>query len=133
MFRIKFSREIVLKLLFQIDILNLNSKELDLLLENNSFFMKGLNDTEREFILKIITKVLAEKETIDNLISKQLIGWKLKRLAVVDRNLLRMGIGESYFNDQKAIIIDDIVRIAKKYGEQESYKIINAILDKVIA
>ena len=36
------------------------------------------------------TKVLAEKETIDNLISKQLIGWKLKRLAVVDRNLLRI-------------------------------------------
>ena len=43
-----------------------------------------------------------------------------------------MGMGEAYFNDQKAIIIDDVVRIAKKYGDKESYKIINAILDKVI-
>ena len=56
----------------------------------------------------------------------------MKRLITVDRNLLRMGIAESYFNKEKAIIIDDIIRIAKKYSEKDSFKIINAILDKVI-
>jgi transcription termination factor NusB len=43
-----------------------------------------------------------------------------------------MGIAESHFNDQKAVIIDDIIRIAQKYGDQDDYKFINAILDKVI-
>lgn len=66
------------------------------------------------------------------MIADNLIGWKLERLMAVDRNLLRMGIAESYINDQKAIIIDDVVRIAKKYGGEESYKIINAVLDKVL-
>ena len=77
------------------------------------------------------TKNYKKKENIDSLISENLIGWKLNRLTPIDRNLLRMGIAESC-NNEKAIIIDDIVRIAKKYGGEDSYKIINAILDKVI-
>ena len=133
MFRIKFSREIILKLLYQIDILDQGTENLEAILQESTNFTKGLNDAEKQFVMKILEKVLTEKTKIDELIAKNLIGWKLDRLAVVDRNLLRMGIGEAFFNDQKAVIIDDIVRIAKKYGDKESYKIINAILDKVIA
>ncbi len=132
MFRIKYSREAILKLLYQLDVLDLGGIGADELLERNLCFFKGLNTRERNFILKILDKVLTEKETIDRMISRSLIGWKLERLMAVDRTLLRMGIGESFFNDQKAIIIDDVIRIAKKYGGEESYKIINAILDKVL-
>ncbi len=132
MFRIKFCRETILKLLYQIDILDLDINKIDNLWQEETFYLKGLNPTERDFVMKIIDKVLQEKEIIDQTITENLIGWKLKRLAVIDRNLLRMGMGESFFNDQKAIIIDDVVRIAKKYSDKESYKIINAILDKVL-
>lgn len=132
MFRVKYSRETTLKLLFQIDILGLNGKPVEDILEENKNFFKDLNDEEKEFIIKIIKKIQMEKEDIDDLISKNLIGWKLDRLMSIDRSLLRMGIAESHFNDQKAVIIDDIIRIAKKYGGEDSYKIINAILDKVI-
>ena len=132
MFRIKFCRETILKLLYQIDILDLDINKIDNLWQEETFYLKGLNQTERDFVMKIIDKVLQEKEIIDQTITENLIGWKLKRLAVIDRNLLRMGMGESFFNDQKAIIIDDVVRIAKKYSDKESYKIINAILDKVL-
>ena len=102
------------------------------LLRNNKNFFKGITRLEKNFILKIAQKVLDEKDKIDQLISENLIGWKLDRLMAVDRTLLRMGVAESYFNTQKAILIDDVVRIAKKYGGEDSYKIINAILDKVI-
>jgi N utilization substance protein B len=132
MFRIKFCRETILKLLYQIDILELDQNKLENLWQEEIFFLKGLNQTEKEFVMRITNKVLQEKEKIDQTISDHLIGWQIKRLAVIDRNLLRMGIGEAYFNDQKAIIIDDVVRIAKKYSDKESYKIINAILDKVL-
>ncbi len=132
MFRIKYSREIVLKILYEVDVLGLKDMDVPHLLQLNAVFLKGLNSQEKSFITKIIRKVLDEQKMIDQLVSKNLIGWKLERLLPVDRCLLRMGIGESYFNDQKAIIIDDVVRIAKKYGGEESFKIVNAILDKVI-
>jgi N utilization substance protein B len=132
MFRIKYSREGVLKLLYLADAIDTGEQTAEDLLDHNIGFFRGLNAMEREFIIKISQKVMDEKETIDGLISGNLIGWKLARLMAVDRSLLRMGIAESYFNDQKAIIIDDVIRIAKKYGGEDSYKIINAILDKVI-
>lgn len=132
MFRVKYSREATLKLLYQIDILGLNGKPVEDVLEENKNFFIDLKDEEKKFIIKIIKKIQMEKETIDALIAKNLIGWKLDRLMSIDRSLLRMGIAESQFNDQKAVIIDDIIRIAKKYGGEDSYKIINAILDKVI-
>lgn len=132
MFRIKYSREAVLKILYVSDVLDLDSMSAEDLLDNHTNFFKSLNEKEREFILNVVGKVLDDQEAIDILISDNLIGWKLERLNPVDRCLLRMGVAESHFNDQKAIIIDDVIRIAKKYGSEESYKIINAILDKVI-
>lgn len=132
MFRIKYSREAVLKLLYQADVLPDENLDAEELLEQNNAYFRSLNTMEKDFILKIVQKVVDEKNAIDGLISRSLIGWKLERLMAVDRCLLRMGIAESFFNDQKPVIIDDVIRIAKKYGGEDSYKIINAILDKVI-
>lgn len=132
MFRIKFCREIVLKLLFQEDIMATESLNSEEMLKTGKPFYKELTEEESEYVKRTINTFENNKEKIDEQISSNLIGWKLKRLTPVDRNLLRMGISESYHNDQKAIIIDDIIRIAKKYGEEDSYKIINAVLDKVL-
>jgi N utilization substance protein B len=136
MFRIKYCREIAFKLLYEIDVLPLRDETemepLEQLLQNHLDFYRGLNNREKQFILTILQKTRENKKSMDQLIADNLIGWKLERLMAVDRNLLRMGLAESYINDQKAIIIDDVVRIAKKYGGEESYKIINAVLDKVL-
>ena len=122
-----------MKLLYQVDIMNLDTQVTAVqLLRNNRDFFNIITHLEKKHILKIIQKVLDEKDKIDQLISNNLIGWKLERLMPVDRALLRMGVAESFFNTEKAILIDDVIRIAKKYGGEESYKIINAILDKVI-
>lgn len=132
MFRVKYSREVILKLLYQIDILDQFESPASETLENNKDFFKDLNEIEKEFITDIIRRIIDEQVSIDEKISKNLIGWKLGRLTPIDRNLLRMGIAESTKTGKKIIIIDDIIRIAKKYGGEESYKIINAVLDKVI-
>ena len=132
MFRIKYCRETIMRLLYLADVMGLEDQPAEELLQHNIMFFRGLNKIEKDFIFKIFKKVMKEKKMIDQLISQHLIGWKLERLMPVERSLLRMGVGESYFNDQKAIIIDDVIRIAKKYGGEDSYKIINAVLDKVI-
>ncbi|MCU0289829.1 MAG: transcription antitermination factor NusB [Acidobacteria bacterium] len=136
MFRIKYCREIAFKLLYETDVIpqpeEFAAEPPEQILEKYLDFFRGLNNKEKEFILTILQKVRENKKSIDQLIADNLIGWKLERLMPVDRNLLRMGIAESYINKEKAIIIDDVVRIAKKYGGEESYRIINAVLDKVL-
>ncbi len=132
MFRIKYCREVILKLMYQIDTMDQYDISVEELIKKNNHFFKEINDTEFDFISNIINKIIQDKGSIDDKISKNLIGWKIGRLTPIDRNLIRMGIAESAETGKKIIIIDDIVRIAKKYGGAESYKIINAVLDKVI-
>ena len=132
MFRIKYSREVALKLLYLIDSNHCSDADPDELLEENAGFFKGLNDVETGYVRKILEQILASRNEIDEAISSRLIGWRFFRLYVIERNLLRLGLAESRFNDQRAVIIDDIVRMAKKYGDVDSFRIVNAVLDKVI-
>ncbi|MBN2400196.1 MAG: transcription antitermination factor NusB [Candidatus Aminicenantes bacterium] len=132
MFRIKYSREIILKILYQLDLLKCEAIQSDPLIEEYFKSFKRVNPDEENFIRRVVQIVLDDKARIDALIASNLIDWKLERLAPIDRNLMRMGIAEATFNSEKPIIIDDIIRISKKYSECDSYKLINAILDKVI-
>jgi N utilization substance protein B len=132
MFRVKYGREIALKILFQIDVLNLAGDAGAALADEFLNLHARVSDGEKEYIMGIVGEVLRDQAGMDESISRHLIGWKLSRISPVDRCLIRMGMAESRRNGQKPIIIDDIIRIAKKYGESDSYKFINAILDKVI-
>lgn len=131
MFRIKYCREVILKLLYSADIQKEKITSPHKKIDEYKDFFESLNQEEKDYIAKIIDKVFSELETIDQTIKDRLIGWQLQRLTPIDRNLIRMGMAEMFFNNEKAIIIDDIIRISKKYSEKDSYKIINAILDKV--
>lgn len=133
MFRAKYCRDIAFKLIYLIDALHLGEEsKSEQILELNRSFISEINDEEKKFILKLVNKTRAEKEKIDKLISDSLISWKLERLMAIDRALLRLGLADSYFTRHKAVIIDDVIRLAKKYGTPESYKIINAVLDNVL-
>jgi N utilization substance protein B len=132
MFRIKYSREIVLKILYQLDALKCDAAQSGPVIDEYFRSFRAVNPDEEKFIRRLVQAVMERKKEIDAAITENLIGWKLNRLALIDRNLLRMGIAEATFNSEKPIIIDDILRIAKKYSDADSYKLINAILDKVI-
>jgi transcription antitermination protein NusB len=132
MFRIKYSREIVLKILYELDALKCDAAQSGPVIDDYFRSFREVNPDEEAFIRRLVQAVMEGKKEIDDAIAKNLIGWKLNRLALIDRNLLRMGIAEATFNSEKPIIIDDILRIAKKYSDADSYKLINAILDKVI-
>ena len=59
--------------------------------------------------------------------------WDLKRMAVVDRNILRLAIYEMYFRDDipPIVSINEAVDIAKKFSTGDSGKFVNGILDKI--
>ncbi len=133
MFRVKFCREVALKIVFPLDLLNVPVTQARREAEEALGEVCGLTEDERLFVLDLVTRVTANQAEIDRQIAAHLVGWKLSRLIAIDRCLLRLGIAEGQIDPaKKPIIIDDVLRIAKKYSEADSYKIINAVLDKVI-
>ena len=70
---------------------------------------------------------------IDKLITTYTTNWQLKRIAVIDRNILRFAVHEPRFREDipPKVAINEAIDIAKKYGDKDSGKFVNGILDKI--
>jgi transcription antitermination protein NusB len=94
-----------------------------------------LKQSEPEFATKfsfdLISKCAENKEDLDALIRDKLKHWDLKRVAIIDRVLLRMALAEFlYFEDiPPKVTIDEIIEIGKEYSTEKSSQFINGILD----
>jgi transcription antitermination factor NusB len=91
------------------------------------------NDEVKSFSSRIVLGIRDHLEEIDNKITEYATNWQLKRMAVIDRNILRLGVFElKYTNDiPPKVAINEAVELAKKYGDLESSKFVNGILDKI--
>ena len=124
------ARDWVLKILYQSDI---TKRPIDLSAEyfwNN----EETPDPEiQEFSKRLVLGVQENMTDIDAIISKYATNWQLKRMAVIDKNILRLGVFElKYAPDiPPKVTINEAVELAKKYGDYESSKFVNGILDKI--
>jgi N utilization substance protein B len=86
-----------------------------------------------EYAAKLVEKVMLEKKSIDALLITHAANWDLKRMTVIDRNILRLAVGELlFFKDTPyKVVIDEAVELAKIYGTDESGKFVNGILDSI--
>ncbi len=91
----------------------------------------SLNHPSVKFAKKQLKGVLEHKDELDKIIQKFLKGWKLNRLASVDRNILRLGLYELLkCSDIPAkVAINEAVELAKKFGSDESSSFVNGVLD----
>ena len=122
------SRELVLKFLYEYD---LNRNDLG---DQFIQFRKRNPASEKvlEFVSRLIFKTVEHQQEIDDRIQKSCENWSLSRMAVVDRNILRMAVAELYYlNTPARVAIDEAVEIAKKFGGTQSPEFINGILDRV--
>lgn len=125
----RLTREAVLKALFQVDVGEIEpGKALDYALEG-----LFLNDGEKSFASELFSGTLKASEEIDRYLTFHLVKWELKRIAAVDRSILRMAIFEIiYLPDvPPAVTINEAVELAKKYSNPESVAFINGVLDKI--
>lgn len=124
------SRELAAQFLYQIDITGEDNWQRAL---ENFWNEQVVVQDVKEFSNRIINKVVEQKKEIDKLITSYTTNWDITRIAVVDRNILRMAMSELlYMDDIPPIVsINEAVDIAKKYGTIESGKFVNGILDKV--
>jgi transcription antitermination protein NusB len=123
------ARELAMQLLFQSEFAPQISVSSFLQVYDNNFSQATITYAE-----VIIHGVQENKKRIDDLISLVSRNWKVDRMAIVDRNLLRIAIFEMKIHTDRLsekIVINEAVEIAKKYGTTESSAFINGILDQI--
>lgn len=86
-----------------------------------------------EFTTALVSKTVEHVAEIDKIISQKVQRWELSRIAVVDKNLLRLAICELlYFDDiPQKVSINEAIELAKIYSTAESGRFVNGILDSV--
>lgn len=124
------ARELALQMLFQHD---MSGNAPDMILSTFEDLQKSKANT-KEFAIKIFRGTVDHLAEIDDMIQAQAENWRLSRMAVVDRNIIRMSVYEFlHENDTpKLVIIDEAIEIAKKFGTQKSSQFINGILDGIL-
>jgi len=125
------ARECALKVLYQRDV---TPRTVEEAIKN---FIDSQDDpvTEEsvEFMTRLVNGVNENLQRIDDAISRYATNWQLKRMAIIDRNVLRLGVFELYYADDipPKVTINESVELAKKYGDIDSSKFVNGILDKI--
>ena len=77
---------------------------------------------------EILTGVMLDREAIDGTIDGLAIDWRLDRLSITDRNLLRLSLWELNRGEPPAVVVNEAVEIAQEYGGPESSRFVNGIL-----
>ena len=123
------SRELALQVLYQIDITQ-DPPEKALEIFWRDF---PTEPPVKEFAESLVLKTIEHLEKLDALISRVASNWEIKRMARVDRNVLRLGACELLWMEDipPKVSINEAVELAKKFGDVESGKFINGILDKI--
>ena len=87
----------------------------------------------RAFAEALASGTVASVEKIDRLIGRHAENWRLDRMAVVDRNILRLATYEFLYDAEtpKTVVINEAIEIARRFSSQESPQFINGILDSI--
>ena len=86
----------------------------------------------RAFAKELIWGVRGELAGIDALIARHADHWRIERMAVVDRNVLRLAVYELHYTGRPpAVAIDEAVELARRFGGERSPAFVNGVLDAV--
>lgn len=123
------SREIALQILFQMEFAPQIRISQFMELYGETFNQNTLNYADI-----IVQGVRNHLEKIDQMIQSASSHWKISRMAIIDRNILRMATFEMKFMPDALkpnIVINESIELAKKYGAEESSKFVNGLLDQI--
>ena len=124
------SREHALKILYQFDI---TKRPMEAVVES---YWQAEETKDKEIIAyaNLLAQGISGRiQDIDQKISDYATNWQIKRMAIIDRNVMRIGLYElQHASDiPPKVAINEAVELAKKYGDLESSKFVNGILDKI--
>ena len=124
------SRELAMQMLFQADVGKQTPEQV------RATFWKSSDEVEPEvrgFAEDLFRIANANIERIDELIAQNSKHWRIERMPAVDRNLLRLAVGEmlAFKSTPFPIVINEALEIARRYSSPESINFLNGILDAI--
>jgi transcription antitermination protein NusB len=123
------AREAALQMLFAIEATGSDAEQAIF-----DFWRELPGDAEgREYADQLVRGVRQDLERIDERIRSASQNWRLERMARIDRNALRLGAYELQTRTDvpRAVILDEAVELAKRFGSDESSKFVNGVLDRI--
>ena len=120
-------RELALQMLYQHEIAVTGVEEMFSSFEE----LLQAPQSTREFAIGLVRGVTSKLAELDSHLVDQADHWRLERMAAVDRNILRLALYELMFEDDTppAVVIDEAVEIAKRFGSERSSQFVNGVLD----
>jgi len=125
------ARETALKVLYQMDVTRDGPEEALKLF----FRHHRVPVSSKPFITGLVEGTGGCLAEIDEQLSRHATNWRLDRMAIVDRNILRLGVFELLFDAKNQtppkVVINEAVELAKRFGTADSAKFVNGVLDSV--
>ena len=123
------SRESALQVLYQLDIKKQDTSRA--IAQWKEYFSP--NEERDEFVERIVLGVLKHCMEIDRLIEQCSENWRLDRMSVIDRNILRMAAFELLYCEEipPKVTLNEAIDLGKRYGSGDSGSFINGILDRI--
>lgn len=123
------AREDTLRILFRLEFEN---KQIEKTLDQY-WKSKKASEEIKEYSTWLVNGVISDQAKIDNIIQQVSEHWRISRMALIDRNILRMAVFELLYEENiaPAIVINEAIEIAKKYSGEEAATFVNGILDAV--
>ena len=124
------ARECALQMLFQYDLARQPVEEL---IQTYWGELAEAADEVRDFANDLVKGVIIHFEEIDDRIRQRTEHWRIPRMAVVDRNLLRLAVYEFIYQPQtpKTVAINEALEIARRFSTHEATQFVNGILDAI--
>ena len=124
------SRELAMQMLFQGDLGKQKPEEVEQLFWDSR---EDVDDETRGFADDLHRLATQREDEVDGLIQKHAQNWRMERMPVVDRNLLRTAVAEmlGYPKTPAAVIINEALEIARRYAAPESIHFLNGVLDAI--
>jgi len=127
------ARSIALQSLYEWDFSDKTGDLVAIVQRNMDEFAPGMN--EPEFVWRVINGVVQHLKEIDAIIAASAVEWPFDKIALIDRNVLRIGVYELLFADHEEIpykvAINEAIELAKNYGGVNSGKFVNGVLGTV--
>lgn len=128
------ARSIAMQSLYEWDFRGKNPELLDEIIKRNiDEFGPGLK--EADFVYELVHKVRDNLSMLDEVLAKTAPQWPVEQVAIVDRNVLRIGLYELMMGDRKAVppkvAINEAIELGKMFGEESSGRFVNGVLGTV--
>lgn len=125
------AREAALQMLFAHD---MDTSPCPVLTDNywNELGDSTHDDKTRDFANKLVCGTIKNISEIDEIIRIRAEHWRIERMAIVDRNVLRLAVFEMYFHDTPdTVALNEALEIARKFSTYEATQFINGLLDSI--